>query len=231
MGLVYTTLLSLIPLLAFSFAILKVFGAHHDLEPIVYEFFRPVGADSADRTHRARHAIRRPRQQRHRGLGGLCPARLDPARHDQESRGQFQLPVAGRAAAQLRPARRRISLSLLVVGPLLLVAFIGLSHATIDSAPVQEVARCRSCDAAGHGDRHRPVRHGDGVLHGHVHAHSQHPGALAARAHRRAGRRCSLGGRWQDVHGVRRAFHAAEDRLCGLCDSSSSRCCGPTSAG
>src|SRR6266704_2652631 len=47
MGLVYTTLLSLIPLLAFSFAILKVFGAHHDLEPIVYEFFRPVGDQAA----------------------------------------------------------------------------------------------------------------------------------------------------------------------------------------
>src|SRR5207302_170404 len=47
MSLVYTTLLSLIPLLAFSFAILKVFGAHRDLEPIVYEFFRPVGPDSA----------------------------------------------------------------------------------------------------------------------------------------------------------------------------------------
>src|SRR5258708_4728726 len=47
MGLVYTTLLSLIPLVAFSFAILKVFGAHHDLEPIVYEFFRPVGEQGA----------------------------------------------------------------------------------------------------------------------------------------------------------------------------------------
>ena len=31
MGLVYTTLLSLIPLLAFSFAILKLFGGHRDL--------------------------------------------------------------------------------------------------------------------------------------------------------------------------------------------------------
>src|SRR5580692_453838 len=47
MGLVYTTLLSLIPLLAFSFAILKVFGAHRDLQPIVYEFFRPVGTEAA----------------------------------------------------------------------------------------------------------------------------------------------------------------------------------------
>src|SRR6202007_2801762 len=47
MGLVYTTLLSLIPLLAFSFAILKVFGGRRDLGPIVYEFFRPVGDAAA----------------------------------------------------------------------------------------------------------------------------------------------------------------------------------------
>src|SRR5215467_6577745 len=47
MGLVYTTLLSLIPLLAFSFAIVKFFGGHRDLLPIVYEFFRPVGEPAA----------------------------------------------------------------------------------------------------------------------------------------------------------------------------------------
>src|SRR6516225_4329145 len=47
MGLVYTTLLSLIPLLAFSFAVLKAFGGQRDLVPIVYEFFRPVGEPAA----------------------------------------------------------------------------------------------------------------------------------------------------------------------------------------
>src|ERR1700680_3738851 len=47
MGLVYTTLLSIIPLVAFSFAILKIFGAPRALEPIVYEFFRPVGGAAA----------------------------------------------------------------------------------------------------------------------------------------------------------------------------------------
>ena len=60
-------------------------------------------------THRAGDAIRRSRQQRHRGLAGICPARLDAARHGQKSGGQLQLPVAGRAAPQLRPARRRDS--------------------------------------------------------------------------------------------------------------------------
>ena len=39
MSLVYTTLLSLIPLLAFSFAVLKIFGGRRDLEPLVFEFF------------------------------------------------------------------------------------------------------------------------------------------------------------------------------------------------
>ena len=35
MGLVYATLLSLIPLLAFAFAILKAFGAHRELTPVI----------------------------------------------------------------------------------------------------------------------------------------------------------------------------------------------------
>src|SRR5258708_12758201 len=48
MGLVYTSLLSIIPLIAFAFVVLKIFGARHDLEPIVYEFFRPMGGPIAE---------------------------------------------------------------------------------------------------------------------------------------------------------------------------------------
>ncbi|MGH8242417.1 MAG: YihY/virulence factor BrkB family protein [Steroidobacteraceae bacterium] len=43
MGLVYTTLLSLVPLAAFAFAVLKGLGVHRDLEPLIYEFLRPIG--------------------------------------------------------------------------------------------------------------------------------------------------------------------------------------------
>ena len=52
MGLVYQTLLALVPLIAFSFSILQVFGAHRELEPLIFEFFRPMGADAGALTQR-----------------------------------------------------------------------------------------------------------------------------------------------------------------------------------
>ena len=44
MGLVYTTLLSVVPLLAFSFAILKGFGVFNQLEPYLDGLLEPLGA-------------------------------------------------------------------------------------------------------------------------------------------------------------------------------------------
>src|SRR5882757_1681422 len=43
MSLAYTTLLSLVPLMVFSFSILKGLGARADLRYILQEFFRPMG--------------------------------------------------------------------------------------------------------------------------------------------------------------------------------------------
>src|SRR5580704_1913517 len=43
MSLAYTTLLSLVPLMVFSFAILKGIGARTDLNFVLHEFFRPLG--------------------------------------------------------------------------------------------------------------------------------------------------------------------------------------------
>jgi membrane protein len=44
MSLAYTTLLSLVPLMVFSFSILKGLGARSDLRFILQEFFRPMGS-------------------------------------------------------------------------------------------------------------------------------------------------------------------------------------------
>lgn len=47
MSLVYTTLLSLVPLLALSFSILKAFGVHDALEPMLLNLLAPLGPDGA----------------------------------------------------------------------------------------------------------------------------------------------------------------------------------------
>ncbi len=43
MSLVYTTLLSLVPLLAVSFSVLKGFGVHNQIEPLLLQAFAPLG--------------------------------------------------------------------------------------------------------------------------------------------------------------------------------------------
>src|SRR5437879_4164192 len=140
MSLVYTTLLSLIPLLAFSFAILKAFGGHHDLESIVYEFFSPVGGAAAtELTNRvvqfASHVSS--------GLVGsvglaLLAWTLVGTIKKVEDSFNFLWHVE-----QPRGFARRLAeyTSLLIAGPVLLVGFIGLSHAALSSAPLQEMAR------------------------------------------------------------------------------------------
>lgn len=48
MSLVYTTLLSLVPLIALSFSILKAFDVHYQIEPLLAKFLAPVGLEKAE---------------------------------------------------------------------------------------------------------------------------------------------------------------------------------------
>jgi membrane protein len=48
MSLVYTTLLSLVPLLAISFSVLKGFGVHNQIEPFLLEVLAPLGERSTE---------------------------------------------------------------------------------------------------------------------------------------------------------------------------------------
>ena len=47
MSLVYTTLLSLVPLLAVSFSVLKEIGVHNLIEPLLIKFLKPLGPEGA----------------------------------------------------------------------------------------------------------------------------------------------------------------------------------------
>jgi membrane protein len=138
MGLVYTTLLSLIPLLAFSFAVLKVFGGHRDLEQILYEFFRPVGGPAAQElTSRVLQFASRVSS----GLVGsvgftLLAWTLIGTIKKVEDSFNFLWHVE-----QPRSFARRLAeyTALLISAPVILVGFVGLLHAAFVSAPVQEV--------------------------------------------------------------------------------------------
>ncbi len=43
MSLVYTSLFALVPVIAVTFSVLKAFGYHRELEPVLFEFLRPLG--------------------------------------------------------------------------------------------------------------------------------------------------------------------------------------------
>src|ERR1700739_5108891 len=124
MSLVYTTLLSLIPLLAFSFAILKFFGGHRDLVPIVYEFFRPVGEPAA--TDLTTRVVQFANRVSSGGVGSVGLAllawRLRGTIKKVEDSFNFLWHVE-----QPRSFARRLAeySAWLVAGPVLLVGFVG----------------------------------------------------------------------------------------------------------
>jgi membrane protein len=51
MSLVYTSLLSVVPLLALAFSVLKALGVHNSLEPLLERFLEPLGPQSTEITH------------------------------------------------------------------------------------------------------------------------------------------------------------------------------------
>jgi membrane protein len=52
MSLVYTTMIAVVPLLAFSFSVLTALGLHRDLEPLLMGFLTPLGPQASELTRR-----------------------------------------------------------------------------------------------------------------------------------------------------------------------------------
>jgi membrane protein len=132
MGLVYATLLSLVPLIAFAFAVLKAFGAHRDLEPIILEFFRPVGASASQLTHRVMEFADNVSTGvvGSLGLAFLLWTLLGTIKKVEDGFNFLWRVEHARSFA------RRVTeyITLLIVGPIVVVSFIGLSHNALDSA-------------------------------------------------------------------------------------------------
>jgi membrane protein len=140
MGLVYTTLLSLIPLLAFSFAVLKLFGGRRDLQPIVYQFFAPLGASAA--TELSGRVLQFAGHVSGGVVGSVGLALLTWTLLGTIKKVEDSFNFLWHVE-QPRSFARRVAeyTSLLIAGPVLLVGFIGLSHRALSSLPLQELVR------------------------------------------------------------------------------------------
>jgi membrane protein len=124
MGLVYTTLLSIVPLVAFGFAVLKGLGLHHELEPVIYELLRPIGDQAYGMTKQMVDFVDNTRGGvlGSVGLGLLLYTVISTVQKIEES-FNFAWHVE-----QPRSIVRRVSeyLSLMVVGPIFIVVILGL---------------------------------------------------------------------------------------------------------
>jgi len=132
MGLVYATLLSLVPLIAFAFAVLKAFGAHRELQPIIYEFFKPVGASAGELTQRVMDFADRVSTGivGSLGLALLLWTLLGTIKKVEDSFNFVWRVEHARSFA------RRVTeyVALLIVGPIVIVSFIALAHNALDTA-------------------------------------------------------------------------------------------------
>jgi membrane protein len=135
MGLVYQTLLALVPLIAFSFSILQVFGAHRELEPLIFEFFRPMGADAGALTQRVMQFADKVHGSLvgSVGLALLIWTLVGTLKKVEDSLNyvwHVEMP---------RSFTRRIAeyVGLLIIGPLLVGAVIGMSHLALTSRSAQ----------------------------------------------------------------------------------------------
>lgn len=131
MSLVYTTLLSLVPLLAFTISILKAFGVvDNQLEPFLLHFFEPLGEKGIEVTHRIMVFIGRINFSV-LGIAGLVMliyTAISVIKKIEDSMNLIWKIQKGRSLA------RRLSdyITTLIVGPVLLFAAFGIT-ATLSS--------------------------------------------------------------------------------------------------
>jgi membrane protein len=135
MGLVYTTLLSLVPLAAFAFAVLKGLGVHRDLEPLIYEFLRPIGERATELTAQFMDFVDNVRGDvlGSVGLAFLLYTVISTIQKLEEA-FNFAWHVD-----QPRSIMRRVSeyLSLMVVGPLFIVVVFSLFGAVANHSSMR----------------------------------------------------------------------------------------------
>lgn len=137
MSLVYTTLLSLVPILALAFSVLKAFGAHNTLEPLLTEFLRPLGGQADEMVANIMGFVDKMKVG---VLGSLGISLLLYSAISLIQKVEASFNFIWRISRP-RPLSQRISeyLSVLMVGPVLVFSAIGLTASVSSNAVVEKI--------------------------------------------------------------------------------------------
>lgn len=137
MSLVYTTLLSIVPLLAFSFAILKGFGIFNQLEPYLADLLSPLGAQGTEITEQILTLVDNVRGSVLGGVGLIVflYTAITTVQKVEESFNYVWYVSKPRSFAR----RFTEYLIVLLVGPLLMVTAIGILTSIQSGAVVQYI--------------------------------------------------------------------------------------------
>ena len=138
MSLVYTTLLSMVPLLALSFSVLKAFGAHNAVEPFLLGVLEPLGEQGVEIVHNVLEFVDNMRVGV-LGFVGLLFLVYTVIALVQKIELAFNTIWR---VEQSRNLAQRFSnyLSVIMVGPLLVVSALGLTATVMSSAAMQTIA-------------------------------------------------------------------------------------------
>ena len=137
MSLVYTTLLSLVPILALAFSVLKALGVHNTLEPLLSEFLRPLGSQASEITASVIGFVD------HMKVGVLGSVGISLLLYSaisliQKVEASFNFIWR---IARPRPLSQRVSeyIAVLMVGPVLVFSAIGITASVTSNSVVSRI--------------------------------------------------------------------------------------------
>jgi len=136
-SLVYTTLLSIVPLLAVSFSVLKAFGVHNKIEPTLLRFLAPLGENGPEITARIIGFVSNMKVGV-LGSVGLAVLLYTVTSVIGQIEGSFNFIWK---VKKPRPLLRQFSnyVSIILVGPLLVFSAMGLTATVMSSSVVQRL--------------------------------------------------------------------------------------------
>ncbi len=133
----YTTLLSLVPLLAVSFSVLQAFGVYNQLEPLLLQFLEPLGPKGAEIGNQIVSFVSNMRVG---VLGSIGLAMLFYTVISLVNKIEKSFNYTWRVEEN-RSFGRRFSdyLSVILIGPVLMFSAVGLSASLMSTTLVQQL--------------------------------------------------------------------------------------------